>query len=508
MSSIRERAGQGQYPVAGRGQYPVADGKRAGRRPVRAPLPRRNRRVWAIAGGVVGCWLLADLMTGSVAAATVVLVAVIALAALTVAGLRALGINQDHPWVQRMATRPWRNGRSVLNVAVRHMPEVLVVTPSGSLVAPDIVELQMNPADFASLRQWMEPDVVGDSMTEAYISQVAKSGARFAGSARPEVYVVPDDSVPQGRFHLRRGLPADARPALDYQDPQEPGYQDQPDRYPPDYRDQPDGYAPDYQDQPDGYAPDYRDQPDGYAPDYQDQPDGYASDYQDQPYRYTPDYQDLPAEPDAPDYGDHAFTEGFQPIVYAAAAAAASPDRSRAADRAKPAGRDRLADRNRTPDRDRLADTARPAARGKAADRGRPADTARAADQEKAADRTQYEVSTDRTVMDGMATVMEEIRPAVPVLRLVTGSLVSETRMSGARAGRGTVELELPDVPTVSRVHATFTFGSGCWWVANEGVNGLSLNGVQVSGKQALSDGDLIRWGKRSDAPESRVEIG
>ena len=126
----------------------------------------------------------------------------------------------------------------------------------------------------------------------------------------------------------------------------------------------------------------------------------------------------------------------------------------------------------------------------------------------KPAARTRHEASMDRTVMDGLATVMEQIRPAVPVLRLVTGSLVAETTVSGARAGRGPVELELPDLPTVSRVHATFTFGSGCWWVANEGVNGLSLNGVQVSGKQALSDGDSIRWGKRSDAPLSRVEIG
>jgi pSer/pThr/pTyr-binding forkhead associated (FHA) protein len=107
-----------------------------------------------------------------------------------------------------------------------------------------------------------------------------------------------------------------------------------------------------------------------------------------------------------------------------------------------------------------------------------------------------------------MATVLEQIRPAVPVLRLVTGSSVAETTMSGARAGRGAVELELPDVPTVSRVHATFTFAAGCWWVTNKGANGLSVNGVPVSDKHALSDGDSIRWGKRSDAPQSRVEIG
>jgi len=80
--------------------------------------------------------------------------------------------------------------------------------------------------------------------------------------------------------------------------------------------------------------------------------------------------------------------------------------------------------------------------------------------------------------------------------------------MSGARAGRGPVELVLPEVPTVSRVHAIFTFDGDRWWVTNQGANGLSVNGVPVSDKQPLSDGDSIRWGTRQDAPLSRVEIG
>jgi pSer/pThr/pTyr-binding forkhead associated (FHA) protein len=107
-----------------------------------------------------------------------------------------------------------------------------------------------------------------------------------------------------------------------------------------------------------------------------------------------------------------------------------------------------------------------------------------------------------------VATVMEQIRPVVPVLRLVTGSLVTETSMSGARAGRGPVELVLPDVPTVSREHARFTFSAGRWWVTNQGMNGLFVNGVPVAGEQPLSDGDSIRWGTRTDAPLSRIEIG
>ena len=122
--------------------------------------------------------------------------------------------------------------------------------------------------------------------------------------------------------------------------------------------------------------------------------------------------------------------------------------------------------------------------------------------------RARYEVNPGQTIMDGMATVMEQIRPAVPVLRLVTGSSLTETSMSGAQAGRGPVELVLPDVPTVSREHARFTFSTGRWWVTNHGMNGLSVNGVQVSGEQPLSDGDSIRWGRMPDALLSRVEIG
>lgn len=324
----------------------MASGKEAARRPVPSvPLQGRSRRRWAIAGGVAVCWLAAEVMTGSVAAATVVLVAIVALVVVAVAGLRASGITRDHPWLQRIAARPWRDGQAVLNVAVRHLSDVFVVTPSGSVIAPDVVELQMNPADLASLREWLELDLVSASVTEAYEGEVAKHGARFAGVCQPEVYIVPDYSLPQGRYHLRRGLPASV---------------------------------------------------------------GIAAD----------------------------------PVT------------------AVPASRTRL------------------------------------------------DLSLGRTVMDGMATVMEQIRPAVPTLRLVTGSAVAETTRSGARAGRGPVELELPDVPTVSRVHATFTFAEGHWWVTNKGVNGLLVNGVEVSGKQKLSDGDSIRWGKSTDAPLSTIGIG
>jgi pSer/pThr/pTyr-binding forkhead associated (FHA) protein len=84
---------------------------------------------------------------------------------------------------------------------------------------------------------------------------------------------------------------------------------------------------------------------------------------------------------------------------------------------------------------------------------------------------------------------------------------MTETRMSGARAGRGAVELALPEVPTVSREHARFTFSDGQWRIANLGMNGITVNGSTVAGEHPLRNGDSIRWGTRPDALLSRVEI-
>jgi hypothetical protein len=107
-----------------------------------------------------------------------------------------------------------------------------------------------------------------------------------------------------------------------------------------------------------------------------------------------------------------------------------------------------------------------------------------------------------------MPTVMEKTFAPVPVLRLVTGNSVTETSTSGHRAGRGNVELVLPDIPTISREHGRFTYSEGKWWVANMGLNGIMLNGSPVNGERPLSNGDTIRWGVRPDAVESKVEIG
>ena len=93
-------------------------------------------------------------------------------------------------------------------------------------------------------------------------------------------------------------------------------------------------------------------------------------------------------------------------------------------------------------------------------------------------------------------------------MRLLTNGQVSETRTSGARAGRSMdAELRLPEEPTVSRVHAEFTFADGRWHVTNLGLNGVTLNGTALTGMQAIRDGDSIGWGTHPGALTSRAEI-
>jgi FHA domain len=304
-----------------------------------------------------------EVVMGSAVSATMLLVAIAGLGAASVGSLRALGITRDHPWIRQLASRPWRDGQDVLNVAMRHLSDVFVVTPSGSLLAPNVVELQLNPDDFVSLCERMDLGVIGASVTEVYEERVAAHGARFAGSGRAAVHVVAAESVPPGRYRLLQGdlVSVDARP---------------------------------------------------------DMPDAWYADV-------------------APGFAHAAAQHAY---VGPGSSAWQQPD-------------------------------------------------------------------SDLTVAGGMATIMERSLASAPVLRLVTGSSVAETTMSGARAGRGSVELVLPDVPTVSREHARFTFSDGRWWITNQGRNGLTLNGVPVAGEHPLSDGDAIGWGTRPDALLSRVEI-
>jgi hypothetical protein len=344
----------------------MTEGREAARQQVRAPLRQRNRRRWAVTGGVAACWLVLEVVTGSAVSATVLLVAIAGLGAGCAGGLRALGITRDHPWIRRLASRPWRDGQDVLTVAMRHLSDVFVVTPSGLLLAPTIVELQLNPDDLISLCGRMELGVISASVTDVYEEQVVAHGARFAGPGRADVHVIAAGSVPPGRYRLRQG-----------------------------------------------------------------------------------DLASIDAQPDMPDMPDAWYAD-------------VAPEFAQAAPQYDYTGPGR---------------------------------------------RVWPGPDSGLTIAGGMATIREERLASVPVLRLVTGSSVAETMMSGARAGRGPVELVLPDVLTVSREHARFTFSDGCWWITNQGRNGLTLNGVPVAGEQVLSDGDAIRWGTRPDALLSRVEI-
>ena len=346
------------------------------RRLARAPMPRRNRRRWAAAAGVAGCWLLLMIMTGSVVTGTVVLALLAVLGAGCVAGLRFMGVDGGHPLLRQLATRPWRDGNAVLRVALRHLSEVLVVAPNGSLLAPDSVQLRLSPRDFGSLAERIDIGLVCSSATKVYEEQVAARGARFAGPGPAWVAVISDPSVPAGRYRLRPGRPEPGAP----------------------------GGGP-------GPAPGYGAGP---APGYGAGP--------------APGYGAGPA----PGYGAGPGHDGHT-LAGAALATAAGP---------------------------------------------------------------------------GLPTVAEPLGQVIPPLSLVTGDQVTQTRTSGARAGRGAVDLVLPQVPTVSREHASFTFADGQWWIANLGRNGLTLNGVPVARTHPVRDGDSIRWGRKPDALESRVQIG
>jgi FHA domain len=342
----------------------MTERREALRRPARTPLPRRSRKRWAAAAGAVACWVALLDLTGSAIGATVLLAVLTGLGIVSVLLLRSLGVTRDHPWIRQMAARPWRDGQDVLQLALRHLSEVFVVTPSGSLLAPNIVELRLNPDDLASLTERMDLSLIAVSAAEVYQDQVAAHGARFAGSGPADVRVIADPSVPPGRYGMRQGQPVDA---------------------------------------------------------------------------------------------------GLQP-------AHAGPQLVRAGPQPGPDG----------------------PYRGFVAHDGS----------------TDAQPQRGQTVVTGMPTVAEISRSRIPVLRLVTGDSVAETRMSGARAGRGAVELGLPEVPTVSREHARFTFSDGQWWIANLGMNGLTLNGTPLAGEHPLSNGDSIRWGTRPDALLSRVQIG
>src|SRR5579871_326809 len=171
---------------------------------VRAPLQARSRRRWLLVGGVAGLWLVFLMGSGSLVASTILMLLLGAVAGGVVVVLRLFGFGRDHPWFHHAASRPWRDGRDVLRVALRHLPEVFLVTPQGSLLAPNAVEIRMNPADIESLADLIDLNLVNASAAEAYAAEVAAHSARVVSNVPLEVGVVADVAVPPGRYRLRQ----------------------------------------------------------------------------------------------------------------------------------------------------------------------------------------------------------------------------------------------------------------------------------------------------------------
>jgi FHA domain len=310
----------------------------------RIPVPPRRRKRRVITAGVAALWILLLALMGSALGATVLLLLMTLFAAVCVSALRFLGIGKDHPWVRGMATRPWRDGRDVLYLGLRHLSDVFIVTPSGSLLAPNAVELRMNPDDLASLTDVIDLGLVNESAAEIYRKRVAARSARLATACPIEVSVIADPEVLPGRYQIKQG-------------------------------------------------------------------------------KQRARVSSFPTVADLPEV------------------------------------------------------------------------------------RTREDPAVAETVDAGLRTVREPT--SVPPLRLVTRGAVVETRVSGARAGRGrAAELRLPDVATVSRLHARFTFIAGQWRITDLSCNGVTLNGQPLTNDHVVLDGDSIRWGKEPDALASRVEIG
>jgi hypothetical protein len=336
-------------------------------------------------------WLLFLRGTGSVTVATGMLLVLATAIGLGLMALRWLGVDRDHPWVQRMGERPWRDGREVLQLALRHLPEVFIVTPSGSLLAPNALEVLMNPDDFASLTEVMDQSLIDSWACEAYQSCIDEHAARLGGDGPVMVRVTSDPDVLVGRYRLRQGrLVGDAQPVSAV--------------------------------------------PAGAA---QVVGAGYA------------------AGPGQASGAVQAAVGGFGFRAAEARTFQASDGRTLPSDDGRP-----------------------------------PIDGGGA-----------------RALPTDLLTVGAV--PSVPLLRLVTEGSAAETRVSGARAGRGSsVELLLPEEPTVSRVHARFVFRDGQWRVTGLGRNGLMVNELLVRGEQVVREGDLIRWGSGPGALVSRIQIG
>src|SRR5215467_9093759 len=93
---------------------------------VRAPLQARSRRRWLLVAGIAGLWLVFVMGSGSLLAATTLMLLLGAVTGGVVVVLRLFGFGRDHPWFQHAASRPWCDGRDVLREERNQLPNLFI----------------------------------------------------------------------------------------------------------------------------------------------------------------------------------------------------------------------------------------------------------------------------------------------------------------------------------------------------------------------------------------------
>jgi hypothetical protein len=158
----------------------------------------------AAVSAAAGSWLIIPSGVYSLPLAASSLLVVAALAAAWFTVLRWMNTEVAHPWLRRVAARPWRDGRDVLNLALRRLPEVFMSMRDNVLLAPAAVELLMNPADLSLLTELIDIEAVNSSATECYEAEVAAYAAELIGDGPVRVGLTGDSRIPIGRYRLRR----------------------------------------------------------------------------------------------------------------------------------------------------------------------------------------------------------------------------------------------------------------------------------------------------------------
>ena len=172
-------------------------------RPPRPPVPPRTRRVRATAVTAACGFLVLLMATRSVVLSLTMTLLLAAAGAIAFLAVRSWGFTANHPWVRSLVSRPWRTGQEVWQLALKHLPETFIIAPDGSRLAPDRVELRMNPEDYADLTGSIDVEVLAASSSDVYRSLIAEHGARYAGTEGVTVTLIDDPEVAPGRYRLR-----------------------------------------------------------------------------------------------------------------------------------------------------------------------------------------------------------------------------------------------------------------------------------------------------------------